>query len=73
MLNTEHTQSLDLDTRQTAELSTSNLSEKSTLEHHPSQQFSTTSATKSLLRVEKSHLLSKKSERLIAAFINDPL
>jgi hypothetical protein len=56
MLNTEHTQSLDLDTRQTAEPSTSNLSEKSTLEHHPRQQFCTTSATKSLQRVEKSRL-----------------
>jgi 1,6-anhydro-N-acetylmuramate kinase len=73
MLNTERTQRSGHVIKQIGEQSTSSQSVKSTLEHQLSHPFFTTSVTKSQQRVEKTLLWPKKSERHIAAFMNDPL
>tara|TARA_B100000768_G_C11074366_1_gene287967 strand:+ start:420 stop:641 length:222 start_codon:yes stop_codon:yes gene_type:complete len=73
MLNTEHTLLSDHATKQIAEQSKSSQLVKSTLEHQPSHPFSITFATKSQQKVEEPHLWQKKSERRIAAFMNDAL
>jgi hypothetical protein len=73
MLNTERTRLSDPDTKQIDEPSISYQLAKSIPEPQPSQQFSITFVTKSQPQVEKSLLQPKKSERHIAAFMNDPL